>query len=569
MREPGGFPDPRSGDAAIASTTFLWILALLFTLVWFGMLGARTLVPTDEGRYAEMAREMLATGDWITTRLNGIKYFEKPPLQIWMTALAFKFFGLGEWQARLWTGLCGFSGIVLTGIAGARVFGRDTGIAAALVLASSLFWAAMGHINTLDMGLAGGMTLTLAGMLIAQSSTAPEEAASRRTWMLACWAGMGLAVLSKGLIGLALPGAVLIVYTLVARDWAIWKRLHLGLGVLVFGLVTVPWFVLVSLKNPEFPQFFFIHEHFQRFTSKVHHREGPWYYFLPILAGGLLPWLAVALQSLWAGVRGDRTPIDDNRFQPKKLLLVWSILIFVFFSVSSSKLPSYILPIFPSLALLIAPYLRSAPQRAWWFLGGSMAALGIVMLALVPKMPQFAKSGIDLADYQASQPWVAAAAIVLLAGALPVLWWCRQNRPGVAGRATIALAIAGFATVQLLMLGAEPHGRTRSGIGLVPAIAAELTPAMPLYAVGLYDQTLPFYLRRTMTLVAHADELEFGLQQEPALWLPTMDLFIERWRAGPKAVAVTRPEIFQQLLAQGVPMRVIAQDARRVAISNR
>jgi 4-amino-4-deoxy-L-arabinose transferase-like glycosyltransferase len=564
--------DPRRADRALASTTFLWVLALLFTIVWFAMLGARTLVPTDEGRYAEMAREMLATGDWITTRLNGIKYFEKPPLQIWMTAVAFKFFGLGEWQARLWTGLCGFAGIVLTGFAGARVFGRETGIVAALVLASSLFWAAMGHINTLDMGLAGGMTLTLAGMLIAQRSTAADEAPSRLRWMLACWAGMGLAVLSKGLIGLALPGAVLIVYTLVSRDWAIWKRLLLGWGFLVFGLVTVPWFVLVSIRNPEFPQFFFIHEHFQRFTSKVHHREGPWYYFLPILAGGLLPWLAITIQSMWAGVqenRDARMAGERNPFRPKTLLLVWSILIFVFFSVSSSKLPSYILPIFPSLALLIAPYLRTAPQRAWWILGGTLTALGIVMLAVVPKMPQFAKSAIDLADYQASQPWVVAAAIVLLAGALPVLWWCRQNRPDVGGRATIALAIAGFVAVQLLMLGAEPHGRTRSGIGLVPAIAAELTPDTPLYAVGLYDQTLPFYLRRTMTLVAHADELEFGLQQQPALWLPTMDLFVERWRTGPKAVAITRPEIFQQLQAQGVPMRVIAQDARRVAVSNR
>ena len=567
-------------DADLPTPAALWLLGLLFTVVWFIMLGTRTLVPTDEGRYAEMAREMLASGDWITTRLNGIKYFEKPPLQIWMTALAFKAFGLGEWQARLWTGLCGYAGIILTGVAGMRAFGRRTGLAAALILASCLFWSAMGHINTLDMGLAGGMTLALGGMLVSQVAAGPTQASVRRNWMLACWAGMALAVLSKGLIGLALPGAVLIVYTLAARDWAIWTRLHLLAGLALFAAITVPWFVLVSQHNPEFARFFFIHEHFERFTSKVHHREGAWYYFLPILAAGLLPWLAATVQAMWAGC-GERRlagAITDRNaprgFQPRKLLLVWSVLIFVFFSASGSKLPSYILPIFPALALLLAAYLQDAPRRAWWLLAGSITLLGFGMLALVARMPHFARDAADLANYHAAQPWAAAAALALLAGSLPLLWWCRRNAAAPTGidlhlRATLALSVAGFAAVQLLLLGAEPHGRTRSGIALVPAIAAELTPATPLYAVGLYDQTLPFYLRRTMTLVAHADELEFGLQQQPELWLPTREAFVARWRAGPKAVAITRPEIYAEMQAQGVPMRLLARDERRVAVTNR
>lgn len=561
----------------LLSTPALLLLALLFTIVWFMMLDARTLVPTDEGRYAEMGREMLASGDWVTTRLNGIKYFEKPPLQAWMTALAFKFFGLGEWQARLWTGICGFAGIILTGVAGARVFGREIGLAAAVILASTLFWDAMGHINTLDMGLAGGMTLSLAALLIAQHSTGSGESAIRLRWMLACWAGMALAVLSKGLIGLALPGAVLIIYTVVARDWSIWKRLHLIPGLLLFFAITVPWFVLVSMRNPEFPQFFFIHEHFQRFTSKIHHRVGPWYYFIPILLGGLLPWLAVFFQSLWDGRH--ETPsgglsfgTTPGTFQPKKLLLVWSVFIFVFFSISSSKLPSYVLPIFPALALLIAPYLHDAPRRAWLLLGTSVALLGAGMLVMAPRMGQFAKDAVDAANYQYLQPWALAAGAVLLAGALSVLWWSRQQRhwrDGAGLLPTVMLAIAGFTAVQLLMIGSESHGRTRSGTALIAPILSELTPEMPLYAVGLYEQTLPFYLRRTMTLVAHADELEFGLQQEPQLWLPTMEPFIARWRTGPKAIAVTRPEIFERLKAQGLPMRIIAQDSRRVVITNR
>ena len=203
------------------SRPLLIFLLVAFCAVWFYALDARVLVPTDEGRYAEMGREMAATNDWITPRLNGIKYFEKPPLQTWMNALTFKAFGLGEWQARLWTGLCGLLGIALVALAGRRLYGGAVAFSAAAVLASSFLWAALGHMNTLDMGLAAMMTLALCSLLIAQrSDAAPSE---RRNWMLACWAGMALAVLSKGLVGIALPGAVLAVYTLLARDWAIWR----------------------------------------------------------------------------------------------------------------------------------------------------------------------------------------------------------------------------------------------------------------------------------------------------------------------------------------------------------
>lgn len=543
------------------SRPFVWGLLIAFCVVWFYALGARTLVPTDEGRYAEMAREMVASGDWITPRLNAIKYFEKPPLQTWMNALTFKAFGLGEWQARLWTGLCGLFGIMLVWYAGRKVFGERVGFMAGLVLASSFWWAAFGHVNTLDMGLSGMMTLALCGLLLGQRDDATGR--ERRNWMLACWAGMGLAVLSKGLIGVVLPGAVLVVYTLFSRDWAIWKRLHSGLGLLVFFAITTPWFVLVSLRNPEFPHFFFIHEHFQRFTSKVHHREGPLYYFIPLLVVGIVPWLGMLIPSIWAA-RSDAT----SGFQPKKMLLVWAGFIFIFFSISSSKLPSYILPIFPALALLIAVHLRTASGKSWMVTAGLVAVMGIAGLAFVPMLPGLASDSLQVAAYQASQPWVIAASLILLAGAGSAFWWVKQKHTDLAMRATVALAISGFMAGQLLMLGSEAYGRDRSGLPLVPAIEAELSPAVKLYAVGLYDQTLPFYLRRTMTLVQHADELEFGLEQEPHLWLPTREAFLQEWTNGQKAVAIARPEMYADLHKLGLPMRVIARDSRRVAIAN-
>lgn len=414
------------------SKAFLWTLLILFLLVWFYMLGARTLVPTDEGRYAEMAREMVATQDWITTRLNGIKYFEKPPLQTWMNAITFELFGLGEWQARLWTGLCGLLGIGLVAYTGRRVFNERTAYYAPLVLASSFFWAGMGHINTLDMGLAGMMTISLCGLLLAQRNDANRN--EQRNWMLACWAGMALAVLSKGLIGIVLPGAVLVLYTLLSRDWAIWKRLHLVKGLILFFAITTPWFVMVSLKNPEFPQFFFIHEHFQRFTSKIHSRSGPWYYFIPILLLGILPWLGVMFQSLFQSLRepgrsaGSFASLSDGKFQPGKMLMVWSVFIFFFFSISGSKLPSYILPIFPALALLIGSYLDRASYKAI-VVSASLVALSCAIgMAFIPHVPSLARDAYSLPLVTAHVPWIYAATIIAFIGGVLAIRFARTQK---------------------------------------------------------------------------------------------------------------------------------------------
>lgn len=545
------------------SRRFILTLLMLFLLVWFAMLGARTLVPTDEGRYAEMAREMVATQDWITTRLNGIKYFEKPPLQTWMNAITFELFGLGEWQARLWTGLCGLFGIGLTAYTGRRVFNQRVGFYAPLVLASSLFWAAMGHVNTLDMGLAAMMTLSLCALLLAQRENAGR--AEQRNGMLLCWAGMALAVLSKGLIGIVLPGAALVLYTLFSRDRMIWKRLHLVKGLILFLLITTPWFLLVSLKNPEFPQFFFIHEHFQRFTTRIHSRAGPWYYFIPILLSGILPWLGALPPSLLGGLRDEW---NRGGFQPRRMLLVWSVFIFVFFSMSGSKLPSYILPIFPALALLIADYLERASCKAIVLSASIVAVLCAVAMVFIPHVPALARDAYSLPLVMAHVPWIYAATIVAFVGAVLAIR-CARSRKDLA---MVWLAAGAFLGGQLLMLGHDPQGRYSAGVDHVPALRAELTPETPLYLVGRYEQALPFYLDRTMTLVGHADEMAFGLRQEPWLWLPTVDAFVARWTAdhtaGRKDLAIMAPAIYDELQRRGVPMRLIGQDPRRVIVAN-
>ena len=292
---------------------------------------------------------------------------------------------------------------------------------------------------------------------------------------------------------------------------------------------------------------------------------------------GVLPWIAVFAQSLKAATV-DLRPANNNQhptlgipFQPRKLLLVWIAAIFVFFSASSSKLPAYILPIFPAIAILIALYLPPAKNSAWKLLASSSAIFGLLLIAAATQILKFAGDPSQLANFEYSQPWLVAGGIVLFSGALPILNWRNrlEKEPALRLPATLFLAFASLITIQLLLLGSEPHGRFRSGAPLVPAINAELTPTMPLYAVGLYDQTLPFYLGRTMTLVQHPDELEFGLKQDPSLWLPTLNDFVQRWLKGPKAVAVMRVDIFDGLRAYGVPMREITRKGRQVVVTNR
>lgn len=540
------------------------VLLLLFCIAWFGTLGTRALVPTDEGRYAEMAREMVSTNDWITPRLNGIRYFEKPPLQTWMNAATFKVFGLGEWQARLWTGLCGFFTIWLMAYTGRRVFGRSVGITAAAVLGSSLFWIAGSHINSLDMGLSAMMTLALCGMLLGQRNEANPR--QRRSGMLICWAGMALAVLSKGLMGVVLPGAVLVLYTLLARDWTVWKRLYLGPGLTLFLLICAPWFILVAIANPSFLHFFFIHEHLQRFTSTVHHRAGPWHYFFPLLVAGIMPWLGILLQSLWDARRS-----DSGGFQPKLMLLVWAGFIFFFFSISGSKLPAYILPIFPALALLIGNYLENratASTRSIVIPAALLALLCAGGLPFVGKIAGLARDDFSAPLYENYAVWVGAAGVVGLLGSLACLLLARRYRQ----QAILLLAATSFCASLLLMQGHDPMGRYAAGTNYVAAIKAELTANTPLYAVGKYEQVLPFYLERTTTLVAHQDELEFGLGLEPQLWIPQLETFARIWTAdsmaGKKSVAIFAPWMYEHFVKAALPMRVIAKDPRRVIVTN-
>jgi 4-amino-4-deoxy-L-arabinose transferase-like glycosyltransferase len=531
-------------------------LGVLLVCVWFLTLDARHLLRSDEGRYAQIALEMLSSGDWVTIRYHGLKYFEKPPFHLWATALSFWAFGVGEWQARLWVALSGAVAMALTAVAAQRWYGRRVGLLAALALLAAPTWNIGAHFNSLDMSVSAALTAVLMAVLMAQHpQTTPG---SRRRWMWAAWAAMGVAVLTKGLIGIVLPGLVLVVYTLLARDWALWRRLHIGTGTVVFLVITVPWFWVMQVRNPEFAHFFFIHEHFARYTSTVHSRSAPWWYFVPQLAAGFAPWLGLLARMAVAVREGAR----GEGFKPTVLLAAWAGAIFVFFSASGSKLPGYILPVFPALAVLAAIALDGMDSAAWrrqWRGLLVLALLGVAASLLVGRV---GSGEPGLLDYG---KWLTAACLLIAAGLLLAAW---LNQRGRLLPSMVTAAVAFFVGTTVGLLGHETLGRRSSGADLVPQIQAVLTPQMPIYGVRLLDHTLPFYLRRTLIMVEEPDELEFGTEQQPHKWLPTMAAFRQAWTAGPPALALMAPATYATLSGENLPMHLIAKDARRVVVAN-
>lgn len=569
--------------SAFYTRRFLWVLAALFTLAWFGVLDYRHLVASDEGRYGEIAREMYATGDWITPRYNGYKYFEKPPLQGWMTAIAYTLFGVGEWQSRLWTGFTGYFAILATGFTAWKLVGGERGVIAgwisAILLASSPMWSVGGHFNTLDMGLSSILSCALFSLMLAQRDHLSVKA--RRNWMWLCWAFMALAVLSKGLIGLVIPGMVLVAYTLTTWDWALWKRLHVFSGLVIFFAIVSPWFILVSIKNPEFAHFFFIHEHWNRFTKDTHNRKGHPLYFVPLILVGFIPWLwqlAQGFVNAWKDRRGEPTVSAVSGFRPLWLAGLWAVLIFAFFSKSQSKLPGYIMPIFPAISLLAGLALTNAfermstagEDRSWKRQMIYMTLLVLIAFVSLPYTYQLGNAPYERQEYQEYTIWIAVAlvaALTIMVYAWSAIRGFEHKDPAHRLRqlmdSLLRVAIAFFVLIQIVGLGHDTHGRSISGADLAVAVRPYIKDETPVYSIRMLDHTFPFYIQHPTIMVDMQDELEFGINQEPDTWAPKVADFAVRWNNDTAPVVVVPLQYLAEIAALNLPMAEVGRDTRR------
>lgn len=550
-----------------------WLLALVAAGVWFGTLDARRLQHADEGRYAEIAREMAVNGDWVTPRLNDLKYFEKPPLQYWVGAAAFLVFGVDEWTARLPSALAGFLAVLVVGFTAWRLAGADAGAYAALVLLGCVWHAGLAHFLTLDALLNFWLTLALCAFLLAQRSGIAANV--QRNWMLLAYAAAAGATLTKGLVALVLPGATLVLYSLVTRDTGPWRRLHALPGVALYLALTAPWFLAVSAANAEFARFFFVREHFERFLTTTHNREGGWDYFVPWFVIGLFPWLLVWAWTLRRSWRD--AAVNAHGFAWARFCLVWAGFIFVFFSLSGSKLPSYILPLFPALALVLGFELTRLSARAlmWIVLplavGGSLLLLAH-LVGYEQLVRRIADSRTPAAIYAAMRPWLTAALVTFAAAGIAAFLLFRRATPAAKTWGIVALSLLSLTGLQLAFQGHDAFRVVRSAHDILRAAeranGGPLDPAFPVYQVASYDQTLPFYLGRPTPPVAYRDEMDLGLDAEPqkgyqeAEWRPV-------WENARQAYALMDHATATHLAASGLPMRELARDPRRVFVARR
>ena len=396
-----------TGLATASSFSSLKLWAIL-ALAWFATMSWRPLLEPDEGRYAEIPREMSVSGDWVTPRLNGVKYFEKPPLQYWATAAAYGVFGVSEGSSRLWSCALAFLCLPMVYYFARSAYGsRNAGAAALLALSINPYFAIIGQINLLDSALSFFLGAALFCYWRAKESAKDSE----RRWMIIAAVALALATLSKGLIALVLGGGTVLLHMLITRDGLATRRWHLPWTIPVYLAVTVPWFVGVSLRNPEFPEFFFLREHFSRYLTDVSDRVEPFWYFLPLLIVAVLPWIRHFARSFTSltGV-SPRSPSVSLQW----FLVIWCLFTFVFFSMSHSKLATYILPLMPALAVLMAPQIAERLERlhraAWICCGFIALSSAALVVVAVRKSPVVSSALVTYAALAAALAFAGAAA---------------------------------------------------------------------------------------------------------------------------------------------------------------
>ncbi len=485
-------------------------------LIWLGLglfpLLVRPLWEPDEARYAEIPREMLATGDWLTPHLNGVLYFEKPPFQYWLSAISLRLFGVNGAAARLPLALA--SGLMIWAAWRlAKRLGARQPMWAPFMAATCLLGFLVGQILTLD---ALFSALVVAALVASVEAVAARvEARPATAWTVGAFVLLSAAFLTKGVAALALLGPALIGSLAFVRGRPALKKAVLATafspwGWLLAAVLTAPWFVAVERANPGYAWFFFIHEHIARFTTHEAHRQGSnnWFldklYFVGILAVGLLPWLSasvVGLRRAWAYLwsRGPRA--EDGGFSRWAVAMVllafaWPLL---FFSVSGSKLPPYILPVVIPLAALACTFEREGEEgRA---LARTGKELGILSLLFLAAGLAFSK------DLSGGLGWLLALAVSL---ALLAFWAHRPGSltgPGWKVLTGPRLMVLLGAALWLLILAAQ----ATAGPGKTVATLVRESPAEAQWiSYGTYFQGLPFYGHTRCVVVAGTGELAYG-----------------------------------------------------------
>ena len=393
-----------------------WSLVVFAACVAFPFLGSFGLLEPDEGRFAQIGKEMMASGDFLVPRLNGMEQFYKPPLVYWINAVGYRVLGVSEWTARLPSALAFLGTIWLTGWMGWRLGGRQLGWAAALILASMLEPYALGRQITLDTTLTFWVTAALTCLV--RVGTGDQAKKSGFLFFLC----LGLGFLAKGPMAWVVPLTAALAWTMALRA----EGQRLGLpwmkGLLLMIGVSLSWFVAVCWKYSELWKYFLGYELVERFASTTHGRSKPFWFFLPILAVGTIPWTGFLPGLAWSAWRKMR----NRSLAPAQWALGAAVAVpFAVVSCSGSKLLTYILPLYPPLALALAAWLEKGTRSLWTKIGWGTA--GGILLVFSPLLWTVQFFWSEASGVSPSPPYLIGVPLAVIG--MGLVFWKKKEKP--------------------------------------------------------------------------------------------------------------------------------------------
>lgn len=466
----------------------------------------------DEGMHAVMAQNMVRTGNWITPMFNGDPFFDKPVLVNWLGAISFAIFGFSEFAARLPTAILGVGCVITTFFIGRKIYDSDTGMFAALVLATSLEFIVLARQVQYDIPFVFLTTVTLFFFCSAFMDT------HRRTLHLSLfYLAIALAVLTKGPLGLILPTLAVILFLSQQRRLSFLADMNLPMGILIMVVVAVPWFLLMESANPGYLGYFILKQHFANVFGELGDLQArhprPIYYYLPILVVGFFPWSLI----LVGAVRDALRRFDDMSI----LLLIWIAVILLVFSISSSKLSTYILPLWPAAALLVGRYLNSmfpqpdARQRRGLLVSAAVSALAVTALAIYT----LAYDPWMYWEQERGVVWSKLEHFVLLVSAMMFLVlatiWLRRYALALVAMTTVAPAMA-FTVFFHIAPDAEPYN-SAADIGAIYDRLLGPDDKM-VFSTRMADSAL-FYSGRSAILLENEEQLNAYLDSEETVFV--------------------------------------------------
>ena len=499
-------------------------LLLLAAVTFFAGLGRGAITDSDEAFYAESAREMVASGDWLTPHYNDEPRFQKPVLYYWLTAAASFALGESEMAARLWAAMAGLGLVLVTAAAGRRWYDESTGLLGGAIVATNFGYFSIGRMALPDLPLAFCISLAIWAALVA---TLEQERRPRRFVLLAALA-LGLGALTKGPVGLIIPALVILPVLMIERRSIALTPNDIVLGFLVLVAVAVPWYVLMWFRHGnDYLQGFFIGDNFERFATDRFNDPRPWWFYGPIVAGGLLPWTPLAL--VWLGPltqflrrRRDLGTVDLR-------LLLWAALPLAFFSLSVGKQPRYILPVLPPLALLLASSIvertqewrgydgaRSRPRRATGVVIGSLLSGGF-FLVLGGLLYRVQPLLINVAPIftQVAAGLIAAAGLVIVLVAVSGQW---RLAPAV-------IALAAAVSLPALQFGGLSSGGDDTVRQMARMVLEHRTANEAVGTYRVFVRNLVFYAHtRTIDIITDEQASQFLSQADRVLMVAPADV---------------------------------------------